>query len=229
MSHGLVENHPRSGDAASSADELLTLLETRRSVAMTLLTDPGPSKDQLRRMLTIAARVPDHGALQPWRFIVIDGEARKHASERLAPIFAAENEAMEPAQREKFTGVISRVFTHAPLIVIVVSRTDQAARIPAWEQDLSAGAVCMNLLHAAHALGFAGTWLTGWAAYSAGGHRLLGISACEKVAGIVYVGTAKEIPADRKRPDIDAIVTRWIADWPQSDRGDGPVLAADDH
>jgi nitroreductase len=183
----------------------------------------------LRRMLTIAARVPDHGALQPWRFIVIDGEARKHASERLAPIFAAENEAMEPAQREKFTGVISRVFTHAPLIVIVVSRTDQAARIPAWEQDLSAGAVCMNLLHAAHALGFAGTWLTGWAAYSAGGHRLLGISACEKVAGIVYVGTAKEIPADRKRPDIDAIVTRWIADWPQSDRGDGPVLAADDH
>ena len=107
----------------------------------------------------------------------------------------------------------------------MISRT----RIPAWEQDLSAGAVCMNLLHAAHALGFAGTWLTGWAAHSAGGHRLLGISACEKVAGIVYVGTAKEIPADRKRPDIDAIVTRWIADWPQSDRGDGPVLAADDH
>jgi Nitroreductase family len=111
MSHGLVENHRRSGDAMSSADEVLSLLETRRSVAMTLLTDPGPSKDQLRRMLTIAARVPDHGALQPWRFIVIDGEARKHASERLAPIFAAENEAMEPAQREKFTGVISRVLT----------------------------------------------------------------------------------------------------------------------
>lgn len=91
MSHGLVEHLRRSGDAASSADELLTFLETRRSVAMTLLTDPGPSKDQLRRMLTIAARVPDHGALQPWRFIVIDGEARKQASERLAPIFAAEN------------------------------------------------------------------------------------------------------------------------------------------
>jgi nitroreductase len=90
MSHGLVENHRRSGDAASSGDELLTLLETRRSVAMTLLTDPGPNKDQLRRILTIAARVPDHGALQPWRFIVIEGEARKHASERLAPIFAAE-------------------------------------------------------------------------------------------------------------------------------------------
>jgi nitroreductase len=142
MSHGLVENHRRSGDAASSGDELLTLLETRRSVAMTLLTDPGPSKDQLRRMLTIAARVPDHGALQPWRFIVIDGEARKQASERLAPIFAAENEAMEAAQREKFTGVISRVFTHAPLIVIVVSRTDPAARIPAgsriFQQALSA-------------------------------------------------------------------------------------------
>jgi nitroreductase len=144
-------------------------------------------------MLTIAARVPDHGALQPWRFIVIDGEARKHASERLAPIFAAENEAMEPAHREKFTGVVSRVLTHAPLIVIVVSRSDPAARIPAWEQDLSAGAACMNLLHAAHALGFAGTRLTGWEAYSAGGHRLLGITASEKVAGIVYIGTAKEM------------------------------------
>jgi nitroreductase len=121
------------------------------------------------------------------------------------------------------------LLTHAPLIVVVVSRTDPAMRIPAWEQDLSAGAVCMNLLHAAHALGFAGTWLTGWAAYSAGAHRLLGITASEKVAGIVYIGTAKEVPADRKRPDIDAIVTRWIPDRPQFDRGDGAVLAADDH
>jgi nitroreductase len=96
ISHGLVENHRLSGDAASSGDEILTLLETRRSVAMTLLTDPGPSKDQLRRMLTIA--------LQPWRFIIIDGEARKHVSERLAPIFAAENEAMEPARRRRLYG-----------------------------------------------------------------------------------------------------------------------------
>jgi len=114
------------------------------------------------------------------------------------------------AQREKFTGVISRVLTHAPLIVIVVSRTDPTARIPAWEQDLSAGAVCMNLLHAAHALGFAGTWLTGWAAYSAGGRRLLGITASKKVAGIVYIGTAKEMPADRKRPE-SASVTAEIS------------------
>jgi nitroreductase len=110
--------------------------------------------------------------------------------------------AMEAAQREKFTGFISRVLTHAPLIVIVVSLTDPTARVPAWEQDLSAGAVCMNLLHAVHALGFAGTWLTGWAAYSAGGHRVLGINAGEKVAGFVYIGTAKEMPADRKPPDI---------------------------
>ena len=120
---------------------------------MTLLTDPGPSKDQLRRMLTIAARVPDHGALQPWRFIVIDGEARRHASERLAPIFAAENEAMEPAQREKFTGVISRVLTHAPLIVIVVSRTSGGAH-----PSLGAGSFSRRGLHEPSARG-ACAWL----------------------------------------------------------------------
>jgi nitroreductase len=174
-----------------------------------MLTDPGPTEDQLRRMLTIAARVPDHGGLEPWRFIVIDGEARRQASAQLARIFAAENATMETEKREKFTGIIARVLTHAPLIVIVVSRTDPAARIPAWEQDLSAGAVCMNLLNAAHALGFAGTWLTGWAAYSPGAYRLLAIASGEKVAGIVHVGTAKEIPADRKRPDLDTIMTRW--------------------
>src|ERR1700731_2234574 len=139
MSHGLVENHRRPGDATSSADELLTLLETRRSVAMTLLTDPGPSKDQLRGMLTIAARVPDHGALQPWRFIVIDGEARRHASERLVPIFAAENEAMEPAQREKFTGVISRVFTHPPLRVARIAQTQRAMRHSEPQDDTAQG------------------------------------------------------------------------------------------
>jgi len=119
---------------------------------------------------------------------------------------------MAPAQREKLTGIISRVLTHAPLIVIVVSRTDPSARIPAWEQDLSAGAACMNLLNAAHALGFAASWLTGWAAYSPGARSLLGVAANEKVAGIIHIGTAKDTPTDRKRPHVDAIVTHWGSD-----------------
>jgi nitroreductase len=209
VSHRLPEASILSAAYRPSADDLLTLLETRRSVPLTTLTDPGPTEDQLRRMLTIAARVPDHGGLEPWRFIIVEGEARRQASALLAPIFAAENATMETEKREKFTDIIARVLTHAPLIVIVVSRTDPAARIPAWEQDLSAGAVCMNLLNAAHALGFAGTWLTGWAAYSPGAYRVLGIVSGEKVAGLVYVGTAKEMPTDRKRPDLGTIMTRW--------------------
>ncbi|WP_204307225.1 nitroreductase family protein, partial [Enterobacter hormaechei] len=88
------------------------------------------------------------------------------------------------------------------VIVIVVSRSDAAARIPSWEQDLSAGAACMNLLTSAHALGFGATWLTGWAAYSPGAHALLGLAAGERIAGVVHIGTAKEAPAERKRPDI---------------------------
>ena len=118
---------------------------------------------------------------------------------------------MEPAQREKFTGVISRVLTHAPLIVIVVSSTDPAARIPAWEQDLSAGAVCMNLLHAAHALGFAGTWLTDWAAYSGGGRRLLGMGQ------ILNAIEQKGIAAERMQFGEGRVKP------PQLHRADGPI------
>jgi nitroreductase len=187
----------------------MDLLATRRSVAMTMLTEPGPTPEELRRMLTVAARVPDHGALEPWRFIVIEGEARLKAGERLAPIFVAENTTMEPEKREKFAGVIARIFTHAPLTVIVASRVDPTARIPVWEQELSSGAVCMNLLHAANALGFAGSWLTGWPTYSKEAHRALGVRQSEKIAGMLPIGTPKELPPDRRRPDIDTLVTRW--------------------
>ncbi|MGL4284846.1 MAG: nitroreductase family protein [Phreatobacter sp.] len=199
-------------DAERAAGEgLLTLLETRRSVGMTTLTEPGPNAAELRRLLTIAARVPDHGVLEPWRFIVVEGQARFDAGARFAELYAAENEAMDAEKRAKFAGIMSRVFTYAPVIVIVVSRSDPAARIPSWEQDLSAGAVCMNLLTSAHALGFGATWLTGWAAYSPGAHALLGLVAGERVAGVVHIGTAKEAPAERKRPDIAAITTWWQA------------------
>ncbi|QCI68273.1 nitroreductase family protein [Phreatobacter stygius] len=199
----------RTGEPAGEG--LLALLETRRSVGMTVLAGPGPSEAELRRLLAIAARVPDHGGLEPWRFIVIEGQARFDAGPHLAALYAAENGDMDPEKRAKFAGIMSRVFTYAPVIVIVVSRSDAAARIPAWEQDLSAGAVCMNLLTAAAALGFGATWLTGWAAYSPGAHRLFGLEAHEKVAGVVHIGTAKETPAERKRPDIAAITTRWQA------------------
>ena len=194
------------------ADErLLTLLETRRSVGMTTLAAPGPDAAELSRALAIAARSPDHAMLEPWRFIVLEGEARFAAGGHLARLYDAENQAMEPEKRAKFAGIMSRVFTYAPTVVLVVSRTDPQSHIPAWEQDLSAGAVCMNLLHAVHALGFDGTWLTGWAAYSPGAQALFGLGPSEKVAGIVHIGTARELPAERKRPDLATVATWWQA------------------
>ncbi len=211
-----VQADIRSDASQIPLPESLRFLGTRRSVPITMLGGPGPKRDELRHMLTVAARAPDHGGLEPWRFIIIEGDARQRAGECLAPVFLAENTAMEPEKREKFAGVIARVFTQTPLTIIVVSRADSAARIPTWEQELSTGAVCMNLLHAAHALGFAGSWLTGWAAYSDGARRVLGIADGEKIAGIIPIGTAKELPTDRKRPNVDTLVTRWRAQALQS-------------
>jgi nitroreductase len=209
---------PSSGPAADLGDDaldageaLLRLLETRRSVAMTLLTEPGPNAAQLNRLLAIAARVPDHGALAPWRFVVLEGAARAEASAGLGAIYAAENPAMDPEKRVKFAGIMSRVFTHAPVVVIVVSRTDPDAKVPVWEQELSAGAVCMNLLTGAQALGFGANWLTGWAAYNASAQRLLGLAEGERIAGVVHLGTPKERPTERARPDLAAIATWWRA------------------
>ena len=202
---------PAASRRRPAAEPLLALLEARRSVGMTTLTAPCPDAAELKRALAIAARSPDHGMLEPWRFVVLEGEARFAAGAGLARLYEAENQAMDPEKRAKFAGIMSRVFTYAPTVVIVVSRTDAEARIPAWEQDLSAGAVCMNLLHAVHALGFDGTWLTGWAAYSPGAQALLGLAAGEKVAGIVHIGTAKEPPGERKRPDLAVKATWWQA------------------
>lgn len=190
-------------------EALLSLLEARRSAGMTALTEPGPSDSELRRILGIAARVPDHGGLEPWRFIVLKGEARRRAGEAVSQLYAAENTAMEPERREKFTAIMGRSLTYAPAVVLVVSRIDTNARVPVWEQELSAGAVCMNLLIATRALGFGATWLTGWAAYSPGVAGLFGLTENERIAGLIHIGTAKEMPGERKRPDLDAITTYW--------------------
>jgi nitroreductase len=196
---------------AGAEDSLLELLESRRSAGAGLIGEPGPSEGQLRRMLGIACRAPDHGSLEPWRFIAIAGDARRRASERLAECYAVENAAMERAKLEKFTAIMARVFSASPVVVIVVSRPDPAAKIPVFEQELSAGAVCMNLLTAAHAFGFDANWVTGFAASSPGARDVLGIKAGEKIAGVVHIGVARERPAERKRPDLDAITTWWPA------------------
>lgn len=184
---------------------LRTHLQTRRSVPSRMLGSPGPNADELKAMLGIAARVPDHGKLAPWRFIVVEGEARSRLGDRLAAISdrraGDEDEQRRDIERSRFTV--------APVTVVVVSRAAPHAKIPEFEQLLSAGAVCMNLLHAAHAFGFAGQWLTGWPAYDDEARRTIGLETGETVAGFVAIGTSAEPPADRPRPEIDAITSDW--------------------
>ncbi|MDF2999025.1 MAG: nitroreductase [Xanthobacteraceae bacterium] len=187
----------------------LALMEARRSVGATALTAPGPSTEELRRLLRLALRVPDHAGLEPWRVILLEGEARAEAGARLGAVYLEEGPQPDPEQRRKWAGIISRVFVHAPLVLLVVSRPDRTTKIPVFEQELSAGAVCMNLLHGAHALGYGATWVTGWATMNERALRVLGIEQGERIAGIVHIGTAREVPGERKRPDVEALVTRW--------------------
>jgi nitroreductase len=196
---------------AESREDWLAMMERRRSVSAMGLTEPSPSADELERLLGIAARVPDHAILEPWRFIVIEGQARMEAGTLLGEAYRAGNPGMEAAKREKFAGIMSRLFSYAPVAVIVVSRPKPDTMIPLWEQELSAGAACMNLLHGAHAHGFGAIWVTGWAATEPAAVRILGIGEGEKVAGIIHIGTPREVPPDRPRPDLAARVSRWTA------------------
>ena len=192
----------------STPADLLHLLETRRSVKPVELGEPGPTPDELRRILTVACRVPDHGALVPWRFILFQGEARQAASTQLTAVYAAQH----PELSEPNVGTLaklSRLFTQAPLVVAVISRADPKARKPEWEQVLTVGAVCMNLIAATTALDYAAVWLTGWAAYDADALQALNVQVTEKVAGFIHIGTAKGRPPDRSRPDLDDLVTEW--------------------
>jgi nitroreductase len=196
--------------ASGGATDLLSVLETRRSVKPIALGEPGPNPDELWRLLTVASRVPDHGALVPWRFILFQGEARQAVSAQLAAVYLAQHPDLS-AQTVGTLAKLSHLFTQAPLVVAVVSRPDPSARKPAWEQVLTAGAVCMNLITAATAIGYASVWLTGWAAYDADALVTLGVRAEEKVAGFIHIGTAQEHPPDRIRPVLAELITNWSA------------------
>ncbi|WP_127091088.1 nitroreductase family protein [Aquabacter cavernae] len=183
--------------------DAIDLLLTRRSTRILDFAEPGPSADQLNTLLTIAARVPDHGKLAPWRFIVLEGEGRARAGAALADIVARK----EPDAGEKRMAFELERFTRAPVVITVVSRAAPHVKIPEWEQTLSAAACAQNLLVAAAALGFGATWLTEWPAYDADGRAALGLSEAERIVGFVYVGTAVQKLEDRPRPPLDEIVT----------------------
>jgi nitroreductase len=185
--------------------DALDLLKTRRSVKPMELNGPAPSPDQLATMLTIASRVPDHGKLVPWRFIVFEGDARLRAGRVLEEAFRATRPDATPEQVAFERNRLAR----APLVVAVVSRAAPHVKIPEWEQVLSAGAAAMSLVLAAHSLGFAANWITEWYAYDRFVLTALGLSETERIAGFVHIGTPARPPEDRPRPPLGEIVTRY--------------------
>ncbi|MCZ7661092.1 MAG: nitroreductase [Xanthobacteraceae bacterium] len=187
--------------------DALHLLKTRRSVKPVELAGPGPTAAELETILTIASRVPDHGKLTPWRFIVFEDEARLAAGEAIAAAFRADH----PEAKEEHVAVERQRLARAPLVIAVVSRAAPHVKIPEWEQVLSAGAAAMNLVHAVHALGFAANWITEWYAYDRRVLDALGLAPHERIAGFVHIGRPAQPPEDRPRPPLSEIVTRFGA------------------
>lgn len=183
---------------------LLDALRTRRSTPAAKLSDPGPDAATLDDMLRIAARVPDHGKLVPWRFVVIEGDARARLGETVAAAYRADNPDATPEQQAAEGGR----FLRAPVVVAVVSCAAPHPKIPEWEQVLSAGAACQNLMLAAHGHGFGANWITEWIAYDRRILDTLGLAPHERIAAYVHIGAAESRMADRPRPDLADVVTR---------------------
>ncbi len=183
----------------------LDLLRTRRSISAALLGPPGPTADQLSEMLRLAVRVPDHGKIAPWRFILFEGDARAAASAAVTALrLSREPDLPAPiVDQERIR------FTRAPVVVAIVSTAGPHPKIPEWEQVLSAGALAMNLITAAHAFGFAANWLTDWPVYDREASALLGVAANQRLAGFIHIGTPTVPPVERPRPDVEALLTRW--------------------
>lgn len=196
--------------------QLTEFLKNRRSSKVATLSAPAPSAEQLTEILTIGARVPDHGKYHPWYFIVFEGDARAEVGAHLRTAFAAENSDAAPAKLD----LEAERFLRAPLVVAVVSRIREGKNSE-WEQILSSGAACYNLCLAANAMGFGTNWLTEWYSYSPTFKNLMGLDEQDHFAGFVYIGTAAEQQEDRERPDLSKIVTHWSSKTPALNKGEG--------
>lgn len=188
--------------------DAIHLLATRRSIPIPMLAAPAPSDAELERILTVAARVPDHGKLAPWRFILYRGDPAAAIGRALAKLVTSREGERMTETRAK---VETDRFTRAPLVVGVVSTASEHVKIPVWEQQLSGAAAAMNLVHAVHAHGYAANWVTEWVAYDEEAKAILGISPEEKVIGFIHVGTPTEPPSERPRPELSQIVTEAVA------------------
>ena len=188
------------------SQETIDLLLNRRSAKPAMLVDPGPTSEQLTTILTAATRVPDHKKLEPWRFIVFEGEARATFGRVLLKACLAEEKETPTAGRLEMERMR---LLRSPTVIAVISRATPNPAAPEWEQVLSCGAACFNLCLAATALGFGTCWITEWYAYSPGVRAALKLAANERIAGFVYIGTAKERQPERERPLLAKIVSRW--------------------
>lgn len=185
--------------------DIIAFLKTRRSVKPRDMTGPAPSAADLDTILTIGARVPDHGKLAPWRFIIFEGEARVRAGAAIAKVFAAKNPQATAAELE----VETKRLMDAPLVIGVVSSPRAHPKVPAFEQELSAGASAMAIVTAATAMGYGAAWLTGWFCFDRDALTALGVQEHEKLAGMIHIGTPAKPNEERPRPVLSEIVTRF--------------------
>jgi len=187
------------------APDALDLLLSRRSGSAKSMTGPGPSPAELQKILSAGARVPDHGKLAPWRFILFEGEGRT----RMGELLAESVRKSDPEVSSERIALECNRFLRAPVVIGVVSRVREGIPIPEWEQTMSAGASCMAMVIAAHALGYVANWITEWGAYDPNVLSGLGLQQGERIAGYIYIGKAAVPLEERARPDLDSLITRF--------------------
>lgn len=182
----------------------LSLLQTRRSGRPRDMVEPGPDGEQLREIIRIASRTPDHGKLAPWRFVHVPKASRHAFAELLHRAYRKSNP--DPTRLE--LEAVDRLAHQAPTLIVVLSSPVESTKIPLWEQELSCGAACMNLLSGAHAMGFTGGWITGWATYSEE-VRLAFARDNERLAGFIFIGTPGTPLEERTRPALEYVLSDW--------------------
>lgn len=184
--------------------DVLNYLQARRSLSVKYMNDTAPSREEVDLILKTAARVPDHGKLNPWYFVVFEGDKREKVGSYLREAYKLE----DPEASEAKLDLEAQRFMRAPMVIMVVSRM-RKAKHPIWEQFLSAGAVCQNLLLASNALGYAGNWLTEWYSFNPVFREKMGLDERDNIAGVIYLGKPDKQPEGRPRPNMDDIVTYW--------------------
>ncbi|CAN7381916.1 nitroreductase [Phenylobacterium sp. LjRoot219] len=183
-----------------AAPEVLAFLRRRRSTSAVTLAEPAPTPAEIAELIQLATRVPDHGKLAPWRFVVLEGAGKAEFAGRLGQLAQARGDAAAAAKLVKLK---------TPPLAIAVIAAPRAAAIPEWEQLLSAGAACTTLTYAALAMGYGANWITDWYAYDSEACAVLGLQSNEKVAGFILLGTPREPPLERERPDPAQLTSRW--------------------